>query len=606
MQTNTPERALQFALEVGLLPNSVVCPSCGKNRTNHTSPNATTTTRRFECANGHPRVAIAMFDQTTLKGSKLQLAQIIKILHCFWLGNSIKVTQAETKCSKATVSEWYKKARTVCLLHSINNTVKIGGPGIVVEVDEMLMIKSKSFRGKEYTGYWMIGGAVKNQPDQFFFEMVDSRTQSSTKDVIMRHIEPGSIINTDGWSGYDWIGTDKSQTFTRQKVIHKHNEWVGPDGATTNHIEAKWRMVRHSIPEFGTPRWYHPHPIAEHEYKRSNVSFREFLHECGKVTGEMIDHMAQQLEAEKEETAKMLAINAEARALNAEKFQQQRENSEQYHKRRMKVIEGQRNKAEKKLTSAKSQKEKRDAKKKQNGKDRNEQIQESDIDEPVEKRKRTESTRERRKIHNPDFIYEKSEKRTRRKRTTSNNPSLTSLGQNGETELAFPRLEDPPIPAVKDTRSTINSDFHVLKERFPDNPIWDVQRDGNCWIWAILVQLVKNGGSEFSPKSRDDYLACMLQIRERTVGTLINQKDLFKDALADLGRQIEWDDFLERTRTSGKDGGPIELKALVMTLDLTITVKNARNRQRIIIGNGEIDVHVGYFGWMHYVAILDN
>ncbi|KAK2956539.1 hypothetical protein BLNAU_8593 [Blattamonas nauphoetae] len=265
METNTPEKALHFAIEVGLLPKSVICPSCGKTITNHTSPNATTTTRRFECANGHPR-------------------------------NSIKVTQAETKCSKATVSEWYKKART-------------------------------SFRGKN-TGYWMIGGVVKNQPDQFFFEMVDSRTQSSTRDVIMRHIEPGSIIHTDGWSGYDWIGTDKSQTFTRQKVIHKQNEWVGPDGATTNHIEAKWRMVRHSIPEFGTPRCH----------------------------WEMMDIMARQLEAEKEETAKMLAINAEARALNAEKFQQQRENSEQYHKRRMKLIEWQRNKAEKKLTSAKCQK----------------------------------------------------------------------------------------------------------------------------------------------------------------------------------------------------------------------------------------------------------
>ncbi|KAK2961798.1 hypothetical protein BLNAU_3235 [Blattamonas nauphoetae] len=344
METSTPEKALHFAIEVGLLPKSVICPSCGKTITNHTSPNATTTTRRFECANGHPR-------------------------------NSIKVSQAETKCSKATVSEWYKKARTVCLLHSINNTVKIGGPGIVVEVDEMLMIKSKSFRGKEYTGYWMIGGVVKNQPDQFFFEMVDSRTQSSTRDVIMRHIEPGSIIHTDGWR---------------------------------------------------------------------------------------------------------------------------------------------------------------------------------------------------------------------------------------ETELAFPRLEDPPIRTDKNTRTTIDSDFHILKERFPDNQIWDVQRDGNCWIWAILVQLVKNGGSEFSPKSRDDYLACMLQIRGRTAETLIEHKGQFEDSLADLGGETEWDDFVERTRTSGKDGGQIELEALAMTLDLTITVENARNRQRIIIGNGEIDVHVGYLCWMHYVAILEN
>ena len=53
---------------------------------------------------------------------------------------------------------WYNFAREVCLQIAILDNEQIGGPGIVVEVDESKFGKRKYNRGSKVDGCWVFGG----------------------------------------------------------------------------------------------------------------------------------------------------------------------------------------------------------------------------------------------------------------------------------------------------------------------------------------------------------------------------------------------------------------------------------------------------------------
>ncbi|CAG8793124.1 3875_t:CDS:1, partial [Acaulospora morrowiae] len=70
----------------------------------------------------------------------------------------------------------------------------IGGNGIVVEIDE-----SKFSRGKETEGIWVVGGVERTDKRKCFFKVVDQRNAETIRDIVSKHIKPGSIVVTDYW-----------------------------------------------------------------------------------------------------------------------------------------------------------------------------------------------------------------------------------------------------------------------------------------------------------------------------------------------------------------------------------------------------------------------
>lgn len=101
-----------------------------------------------------------------------------------------------------------------------------------------------------------------------------SRTLSK---ATLKHVVPGSRLDTDTWKGYNWLG----QLYDHHTVKHSE-EYVASDGTHCNTAEAEWSVFRHWWATFrGVSKRYAHLYLAQYEYERHRryCSQMERLHE---------------------------------------------------------------------------------------------------------------------------------------------------------------------------------------------------------------------------------------------------------------------------------------------------------------------------------------
>jgi len=123
----------------------------------------------------------------------------------------------------------------------------IGGPGIIVEIDESKFGKRKYNTGHRVEGVWVIGGVERTPERRVFLVAVENRNADTIKALILRYVAPGSIIHTDCWAAYvnipNWRNAPSDLPFTHERVNHSV-EYVNENGAHTNTIEGKTVIQR--------------------------------------------------------------------------------------------------------------------------------------------------------------------------------------------------------------------------------------------------------------------------------------------------------------------------------------------------------------------------
>ena len=118
-----------------------------------------------------------------------------------------------------------------------DNDVKIGGPGIIVELNESKFGKRKYHQGHRVEGVWIFDGIERTDERKCFLVAVPNRTARTLLDVIERHVLPGSIIHTDCWRACNRI-EELGQLYEHFTVNHSVG-YVTEEGVHTNTIEDK-------------------------------------------------------------------------------------------------------------------------------------------------------------------------------------------------------------------------------------------------------------------------------------------------------------------------------------------------------------------------------
>jgi transposase-like protein len=200
-----------------------------------------------ECKSGRVcRTRQSIFKNTFFGNSMLPCNTIMKLCY-LWLAG-IRHTQIRLLIglSPNTITDWVKYLLdliTQDLEDLTDNDVKLGGEGIIVEIDETKIAKRKYHRGHRVRGAWVIGGVEWTEARKFFAMRVPDRSSETILEVIQKFVHPGSIIYTDCWAGYE---TEELENLGFQHLTVNHSDfYVDPEtGVHTNNIEGTWAGLK--------------------------------------------------------------------------------------------------------------------------------------------------------------------------------------------------------------------------------------------------------------------------------------------------------------------------------------------------------------------------
>ena len=143
----------------------------------------------------------------------------------------------------------------------------IGGPGIIVEIDESKFGKRKHHKARIVEGQWVFGGICRETREIFLVPLPNNKRDRATliEPIILEHIKPGTTIISDCWIAYDKLGTVGFQHLT---VNHSYNFIDPHTGAHTNSIESLWWQIKQQPSETHTRRnKWNPH-LTEYMWRQ--------------------------------------------------------------------------------------------------------------------------------------------------------------------------------------------------------------------------------------------------------------------------------------------------------------------------------------------------
>lgn len=180
--------------------------------------------------------------------SQLSSVKIVELLFCWSHQMQVSSSAELTNLNEKTVMRWFKEFRAICSQWLANNPPQIGGPGIIVEIDESLVAKQKFHVGRPPVQRWVFGG-IAPSTGRAFLQLVDDRSSDTLLPLIQQYIRPGSIIQSDEWPSYNGIAmiSGIDPPYQHQTVNHSKN-FVDPQtGACTNHIESLWGKAKQKL-----------------------------------------------------------------------------------------------------------------------------------------------------------------------------------------------------------------------------------------------------------------------------------------------------------------------------------------------------------------------
>lgn len=230
--------AIKFAYE-----NNIILPvnSCPRDGFSVSQVSKT----QFKCRKKSCRKIISSYTDTVFEKMKLPINDFFRVCY-LWLAkvsfmSIITITGHSSHTVERIISKIIKRLST----EIEESTVKIGGIGVEVQLDESKFGKRKYNRGHRIEGAWVFGGVEKTKERKFFAVVVETRDAQTLNDLIIKHVLPGSIVITDGWKGYNMF--KKNTDFIHHLVNHSIS-FKNSESKNTNTIEGTWNGVKRNVP----------------------------------------------------------------------------------------------------------------------------------------------------------------------------------------------------------------------------------------------------------------------------------------------------------------------------------------------------------------------
>uniref|UniRef100_A0A0G4I302 ISXO2-like transposase domain-containing protein n=1 Tax=Chromera velia CCMP2878 TaxID=1169474 RepID=A0A0G4I302_9ALVE len=253
------ERVRQWLIDQGCLPP----PSNFQCAGNSFSPSHQTPYRKeqyiYRCQRkGCPQSSRSERRGTLFGGRNIALGVILMVAYYFLDGDRYASIANKTGLSDETVREFCERFNSV-IVEDFEQTgwhnpegdgdgYLLGGPGIIVEIDESKFGKRMHNRGRRIEGVWILGAVERTGERRFVAIPVKDRTAQTMEDFIEKYIHPGSILYSDMWKGY-CTARIVDTLVSGHNTINHSKDFVDPEtGVHTNTIESTWRVLKARVP----------------------------------------------------------------------------------------------------------------------------------------------------------------------------------------------------------------------------------------------------------------------------------------------------------------------------------------------------------------------
>ena len=149
--------------------------------------------------------------------------------------------------------------------------MRVGGPGITVQIDESVVYRAKHHRGHALyrPPQWVLGIYDVEQKKGLTL-VIPNRKSSTLMPLINRHVLHGTEIHTDMWRGYLPLSqTPFPLTYVHKVVNHSRFFLDTITGVHTNNVEAYWSSVKKKLKSMnGSRRTLISSYLYEHMYRQ--------------------------------------------------------------------------------------------------------------------------------------------------------------------------------------------------------------------------------------------------------------------------------------------------------------------------------------------------
>lgn len=195
------------------------------------------------------------------KHSRISERKIQEITRCFAADLTALQTAELSGANRNTVNRLYRALR-----ERIHQACELQRPFFgVVEVDESLFgaRRVKGKRGRGAYGKTTVFGIFERE-GQVYTEIVSDCSKATLQGIIRGRVDPASVINSDGWRGYNGL---VELGYGHFRVDHSRDEFAR-GRVHINGIEGFWGMAKVRLSKFkGLPKHtFHLH-LKETEWR---------------------------------------------------------------------------------------------------------------------------------------------------------------------------------------------------------------------------------------------------------------------------------------------------------------------------------------------------
>jgi len=286
------EQLVKFLILHHVLLESWWCSSCGelcrrdlstftfRCDRRHVFRDAHRCRRRWRC-----HFSRSMFVGTWFERSHMSVSEVCQ-MNCLWLNllyPRMSRIHSEIGISLTSVQKWSWFCREVCIFWLSRQSEILGGPGVVVEIDEA-KFRTRTYNRDRWTGeQWFFVG-FECGSKKCFLVSVPSRESDMLLEVVREWIHPGTTVVSDCWKAYDCLS---SEGFVHESVNHLKN-FVDPSTrAHAQNIGKTWREVRGRSPRFGRKNKHTVGHLAEFTFKRKYSDYLERVHAFFTAVGQL-------------------------------------------------------------------------------------------------------------------------------------------------------------------------------------------------------------------------------------------------------------------------------------------------------------------------------